>query len=52
MLQSGYNEIYTQQLPIIVPGLAIMYTVLAANLIADGMRDAMGREVFTGKDTE
>ena len=28
-----------------------MYTVLAANLVADGLRDAMGREVFTVKDT-
>jgi peptide/nickel transport system permease protein len=46
MLQSGYNEILTHQLPILVPGLAIMYTVLAANLIADGLRDAMGRESY------
>jgi ABC-type dipeptide/oligopeptide/nickel transport system permease subunit len=46
MLAAGYDEIYTRQLPIIVPGLAIMYTVLAANLIADGLRDAMGRETY------
>jgi ABC-type dipeptide/oligopeptide/nickel transport system permease subunit len=46
MLQEGYNEILTQQLPILVPGLAIMFTVLAANLIADGLRDAMGRESY------
>jgi peptide/nickel transport system permease protein len=52
MLAAGYNRIYEAQLPIIVPGLAIMFTVLAANLIADGLRDAMGREVFTVKDSE
>jgi ABC-type dipeptide/oligopeptide/nickel transport system permease subunit len=52
MLAAGYNRIYEAQLPIIIPGLAIMFTVLAANLIADGLRDAMGREVFTVKDAE
>ena len=52
MLAAGYNRIYEAQLPIIIPGLAIMFTVLAANLIADGLRDAMGREVFTAKDSE
>jgi peptide/nickel transport system permease protein len=52
MLQVGYARIYETQLPIIVPGLAIMYTVLAANLIADGLRDATGREVFEVKDAE
>jgi peptide/nickel transport system permease protein len=49
MLQAGYDEIFVHQLPILVPGLAIMYTVLAANLIADGLRDAMGRETYTRK---
>jgi peptide/nickel transport system permease protein len=52
MLAAGYNRIYEAQLPIILPGLAIMFTVLAANLIADGLRDAMGREIFAVKDAE
>ena len=32
--------------PIYPPGLAIALTVLAFNLIADGLRDSMGRESF------
>ncbi|HET9730926.1 MAG TPA: ABC transporter permease, partial [Acidimicrobiia bacterium] len=52
MLQSGYDEIFSQQLPILVPGLAILFTVLAANLIADGLRDAMGRETYVMKEAE
>jgi ABC-type dipeptide/oligopeptide/nickel transport system permease subunit len=33
----------------IPPGLAIAFTVLAFNLVGDGLRDALGREVFVVK---
>jgi peptide/nickel transport system permease protein len=50
MLQEGYNQISKTQWPIIPPGLAIMLTVLAINLVADGLRDTLGREVFVVKE--
>jgi ABC-type dipeptide/oligopeptide/nickel transport system permease subunit len=31
--------------------VAITFTVLAVNLIGDGLRDALGREVFVVKET-
>jgi ABC-type dipeptide/oligopeptide/nickel transport system permease subunit len=46
MLQNAYNFVTEQPWPMIPPGLAIAVTVLAANLVGDGLRDALGREVF------
>ncbi len=44
MLQEGYNFIFAAPWAMIFPGLAIMLTVLAFNLVADGLRDSMGRQ--------
>jgi peptide/nickel transport system permease protein len=46
MLQSAYNFVLDKPWPMIPPGLAIMFTVLAFNLVGDALRDALGREVF------
>ncbi len=51
MLADGYNGILSSQWPLLPPGLAITITVLAVNLIGDGLRDALGREVFVVKET-
>ncbi len=44
MLQEGFQFINTAPWAVIFPGIAIMLTVLAFNLVADGLRDALGRE--------
>jgi ABC-type dipeptide/oligopeptide/nickel transport system permease subunit len=49
MLQNAYNFVTEQPWPMIPPGLAIAVTVLAFNLVGDGLRDALGREVFVVK---
>jgi ABC-type dipeptide/oligopeptide/nickel transport system permease subunit len=46
MLHEAYTFIFTASWPLIVPGVAIALTVLAFNLVADGLRDALGRERF------
>jgi ABC-type dipeptide/oligopeptide/nickel transport system permease subunit len=46
MLTEAYQFIFTNSWGLIVPGAAIALTVLAFNLVADGMRDALGRERF------
>jgi ABC-type dipeptide/oligopeptide/nickel transport system permease subunit len=38
--------------PMVPPGLAIAVTVLAFNLVGDGLRDALGREVFVVKPVQ
>ena len=48
MLQEGFQFINTAPWAVIFPGLAIMFTVLAFNLVADGLRDSLGRERPTG----
>ena len=48
MLQEGFQFINSAPWAVIFPGLAIMLTVLAFNLVADGLRDALGRERPTG----
>jgi peptide/nickel transport system permease protein len=45
MLQNAYNFVTNKPWPMIPPGLAIALTVLAFNLVGDGLRDALGREV-------
>ena len=49
MLQNGYNFVTSKPWPMIPPGLAIALTVLAFNLVGDGLRDSLGREVFVVK---
>ncbi|HEY7948384.1 MAG TPA: dipeptide ABC transporter ATP-binding protein [Acidimicrobiales bacterium] len=46
MLTEAYSNIFQSPLTLIAPGLAILFTVLALNLVADGLRDALGRERF------
>jgi peptide/nickel transport system permease protein len=46
MLAEAYQFIFTNSWALIVPGVAIALTVLAFNLVADGLRDALGRERF------
>ncbi len=46
MLSSAYNYINQWSWPLIPPGVAIFLTVLAFNLMGDGLRDALGRERF------
>ena len=43
MLQEGFQFINTAPWALVFPGLAIMLTVLAFNLVADGLRDSLGR---------
>ena len=44
MLQEGFQFINSSPWAVIFPGIAIMLTVLAFNLVADGLRDSLGRE--------
>jgi peptide/nickel transport system ATP-binding protein len=44
MLQEGFQFIISAPWAVIFPGVAIMLTVLAFNLVADGLRDSLGRE--------
>ncbi len=46
MLNQAYGQIFSASWPLIVPGVTIALTVLAFNVIADGLRDALGRERF------
>jgi peptide/nickel transport system permease protein len=34
---------------VVFPGIAISLTVLACNVVGDGLRDSIGREVRTGR---
>jgi ABC-type dipeptide/oligopeptide/nickel transport system permease subunit len=49
MLQNGYAFVNVAAWPMIPPGVAIALTVLAFNLVGDGLRDSLGREVFAVK---
>ncbi len=44
MLQEGFQFINSAPWAVLFPGIAIMLTVLAFNLVADGLRDSLGRE--------
>jgi oligopeptide/dipeptide ABC transporter ATP-binding protein len=44
MLQEGFQFINSSPWALIFPGLAIMLSVLSFNLVADGLRDSLGRE--------
>ena len=42
MLEEGFQSIYTDTANVVIPGAAIAIAVLAANLLGDGLRDALG----------
>ena len=44
MLQEGFNFINSSPWALVFPGVAIMLTVLSFNLVADGLRDSLGRD--------
>jgi len=44
MLNEGYQFIFSSSWALVFPGLAIMLSVLSFNLVADGLRDSLGRE--------
>jgi peptide/nickel transport system permease protein len=46
MLQSAFAFILSSPWGLFPPGIAIAVTVLSFNLVGDGLRDALGREVF------
>lgn len=46
MLQSAYQFLLDKPWPLYPPGIAIALTVLAFNLVGDGLRDSLGREIF------
>jgi len=50
MLSEAYTYVLSNAWPLIVPGVAIALTVLSFNLVADGLRDALGREHFRGTE--
>ena len=52
MLTEAYHYIFEAPLTLVYPGLAILLTVLAFNVVADGLRDALGRERFTPATSE
>jgi peptide/nickel transport system permease protein len=41
IIQDGQNVLYTRPMVAIAPGLAIVITVLALNVLGDGLRDAL-----------
>lgn len=47
MLSTGYRDMERQPWLVVFPGLAIGLTVLAFNVLGDGIRDSIGREVRT-----
>jgi ABC-type dipeptide/oligopeptide/nickel transport system permease subunit len=46
LLQSGYQVINEDQWQLVPPVFAILLTILAFNLVGDGLRDSLGRESF------
>lgn len=49
MLKRANDSILIAQWPIIPPGVALLLTVLAFNLVGDGLRDALGRSARVGR---
>ena len=45
MLRRGFGFMHEAPVNVLVPGFAIMVVVLSFNLLGDGIRDAVGREV-------
>lgn len=50
MLEDAYNGLPGKSWPVFPPGIALAITVLAINLVADGLRDSLGREVHVVKE--
>ncbi|HEX4492637.1 MAG TPA: ABC transporter permease [Acidimicrobiia bacterium] len=50
MLSEAYTYVLNDAWALVVPGVAIALTVLSFNLVADGLRDSLGRERFTGRE--
>ena len=48
LLQVAYNNINRNSFQAIPPGVAIMLCVLAFNLLGDGIRDSLGKEIRRG----
>ena len=49
MLNEAYQFIFQAPLALVFPGLAIMLSVLSFNVVADGLRDAIGAGSTTGR---
>ena len=49
MLQNAYRSLSTSKFQAFPPGVAIMLTVLAFNLLGDAIRDSLGRETRIGR---
>lgn len=49
LLQVAYSSISRNTFQAIPPGVAIMLCVLAFNLLGDGLRDSLGKEIRRGK---
>jgi peptide/nickel transport system permease protein len=49
MLGAAYPFMLDKPWPMFPPGIAIFLTVLAFNLVGDGLRDSLGRETFRVK---
>lgn len=45
MLQNAYRNVSESSFLAIPPGLMIMFTVLAFNMLGDGIRDSLGKEI-------
>jgi ABC-type dipeptide/oligopeptide/nickel transport system permease subunit len=41
MVNDGYNYLFTEPLLSFFPGISIMLTVFAFNMVGDGLRDAL-----------
>jgi peptide/nickel transport system permease protein len=52
MLQSAFAFILSSPWQLFPPGIAIALTVLSFNLVGDGLRDALGREVHVVRSKE
>jgi peptide/nickel transport system permease protein len=52
MLQDAYNAMPAKMWPVMPAGIALALTVLAINLVADGLRDSLGRDSFSAKGLE
>jgi peptide/nickel transport system permease protein len=52
MLGSERNQLFSAPHLIIIPGIAITMTVLAFNLLGDGLRDALDPRLLTKKSKE
>jgi peptide/nickel transport system permease protein len=51
MLQEAYQFILSSPWQLFPPGIAIALTVLSFNLVGDGLRDSLGRQIFAGSKT-